>query len=97
MVIALVKPFSIYASRAVINVPTTGQELRPNGAGVMAARLAAGENTGKSGMKGAKIVKASGRDNELVGLLNVGNDVGGLPHRVARNRMQADGPVSTLA
>src|ERR1700730_16861339 len=36
----------------------------------------------------------SGRDREVVGLLDVGDDIGGLPQRVGRDRPQADGPVA---
>ena len=35
----------------------------------------------------------SGRGQEVVCLLDVGDDVGGFPERVGRDRAQADGPV----
>jgi hypothetical protein len=32
----------------------------------------------------------SGRDGEIVGFLDVGDDIGGLPQRIRRDRPQAD-------
>src|SRR5947199_10658667 len=36
----------------------------------------------------------SGRGAKIVGILDVGDDVGGLPQRVGGDRPQADGPVA---
>src|SRR5260370_2840189 len=41
--------------------------------------------------------KKSARVRELVGFLDVGDDIGGLPQRIRRARPQADGPVAAPA
>jgi hypothetical protein len=40
--------------------------------------------------------KGSGDGNELVGILNIGNDIGRLPQRIRCDRLPADGPVSAF-
>lgn len=41
--------------------------------------------------------RKSGRNGEIVGFLDIGDDIGGLPQRIGRDRPQADGPVAALA
>src|ERR1700679_1457881 len=41
-------------------------------------------------------MERSGGD-EFVGFLDIGDDIGGLPQRIGRYRLPADGPVSALA
>src|SRR4051794_10682923 len=42
------------------------------------------------------MAEKSGRRAEIVGILDVGDDFGGLPQRVGGDRPQADGPVALV-
>src|SRR4051794_30259887 len=42
----------------------------------------------------AEIPRKSGRGGEIIGLLDIGDDIGGLPERIGGDRAQADGPVA---
>src|ERR1700726_4088654 len=52
------------------------------------------------GVGGGEFGGKSGRDRkigEVVGVLDIGNDIGRFPQRVRRDRAQANGPVAALA
>src|ERR1700712_1685724 len=42
----------------------------------------------------AEIPRKSGRSGEIIGLLDIGDDIGGFPERIGGDRAQADGPVA---
>ena len=41
--------------------------------------------------------RKSGRRGKIVGVLDIGDDIGRLPQRIGRDRLQTDGPVVALA
>src|ERR1700716_3734673 len=48
-------------------------------------------------MPSGRKARKSDRDGKLVGILDIGHDIGRLPQRIGPDRLQTDGPVSLAA